>query len=754
MTDIEPRTETGLEWTYAPAPESRAILSLEERYGLYVGGEMVEPRSGEWFATISPATEEPLAEVAQAGPEDVAAAVGAAREGFGAWSELRPAERAKYLFRIARILQERARELAVAESLDGGKPIKESRDVDLPLAAAHFFYHAGWADKLEYAFPNRQPRPLGVAAQIIPWNFPLLMLAWKVAPALACGNSVVLKPAETTPLTALLFADVCRQAELPAGVVNIITGDGSTGAELVRHTGIDKVAFTGSTEVGKAIQRELAGRGVPHTLELGGKAANIVFDDCALDQAVEGIVNGIYFNQGHVCCAGSRLLVQESILEPLIGKLRARLATLRLGDPLDKNTDIGAINSRAQLDRITELVASGEAEGAELFQPACELPDRGFWFPPTVFTNVAQSFRIAQEEIFGPVLSVMTFRTPAEAIEKANNTAYGLSAGRVDREGLADPVDGRAPAGRGRLGEHVQPLRSRLAVRRLQGVGLRPRGRAPRARGLPEVRRMSRLPVKKTYKLFIGGAFPRSESGRTFVADGQNVALGSRKDARDAVRAARGAFARWSGTTAYNRGQVLYRLAEMMEARAADLGAVCSGGDEVDRSIDRVVWYAGWADKLAQTLGGANAVAGPYFNFTVPEPTGVVATLAPDEPALEGIVSRILPALVSGNVVVAVASESSPLAAIELAEAVATSDMPGGALNILTGRRSELAPILAGHADVNAIDITGADGDVAELERLAAGNVKRVVRGMPAGESLWEIEPMLEMKTVWHPVGV
>jgi aldehyde dehydrogenase (NAD+) len=429
MAELEPRTETGLEWTYAPSLESRAIVTFEERYGLYVGGETVEPRSGAWFTSISPATEEPLAEVAQAGPEDIDAAVAAAREGFGAWSELRPAERAKYLFRIARILQERSRELAVAESLDGGKPIKESRDVDLPLAAAHFFYHAGWADKLEYAFPNRRPRPLGVAAQIIPWNFPLLMLAWKVAPALACGNSVVLKPAETTPLTALLFADVCRQAELPAGAVNIVTGDGSTGAELVRHEGIDKVAFTGSTEVGKAIQRELAGRAVPHTLELGGKAANIVFEDCALDQAIEGIVNGIYFNQGHVCCAGSRLLVQESIAEPLLGKLRSRLSTLRLGDPLDKNTDIGAINSRAQLDRIQELVASGEKEGAELYQPACELPDRGFWFPPTVFTNVAQSFRIAQEEIFGPVLSVMTFRTPSEAVEKANNTAYGLSAG-------------------------------------------------------------------------------------------------------------------------------------------------------------------------------------------------------------------------------------------------------------------------------------------------------------------------------------
>ena len=722
MTDVEPRpAETGLDWAYAPAPESRAIVSLEERYGLYVGGEMVEPRSGEWFTTISPADEEPLAEVAQAGPEDVDAAVSAARDGFATWSELRPAERAKYLFRIARILQERSRELAVAESLDGGKPIKESRDVDLPLAAAHFFYHAGWADKLEYAFANRRPRPLGVAAQIIPWNFPLLMLAWKVAPALACGNSVVLKPAETTPLTALIFADVCRQAELPAGAVNIITGDGSTGAELVKHTGIDKVAFTGSTEVGKAIQRELAGRGVPHTLELGGKAANIVFDDCALDQAVEGIVNGIYFNQGHVCCAGSRLLVQESILEPLIGKLRARLATLRLGDPLDKNTDIGAINSRAQLDRIQELVASGEAEGAELFQPACELPERGFWFPPTVFTNVAQSFRIAQEEIFGPVLSVMTFRTPSEAVEKANNTAYGLSAGVWTREGLAHPLDDGAPPGRRRLGQHVQPVRPGVAVRRLQGVGLRPRGRPARPRGVHEVRRMSRLPVKKTYKLYIGGAFPRSESGRTFAVDGHNVALASRKDARDAVRAARAAFARWSGATAYNRGQVLYRLAEMMEARGGDLAAVCSGRDEVERSIDRVVWYAGWADKLAQALGGANAVAGPYFNFTVPEPTGVVATLAPDEPALEGLVSRVMPALVSGNVVVAVASEPGSLAAIELAEAAATSDMPGGALNILTGRKEELGPILAGHADVNAIDLTGANGDVAELERLAAG---------------------------------
>jgi aldehyde dehydrogenase (NAD+) len=418
------------EWEYAPAPEAREIVSLEERYGLFVGGELVEPRSGEWFASVSPATEEPLAEVAQANAEDVDLAVQAARGAFeNGWSGLAPSERAKYLYRIARILQERSRELAVLESLDGGKPIRESRDVDLPLAAAHFFYYAGWADKLEYAFPNRKPRPVGVAGQVIPWNFPLLMLSWKIAPALAAGNTVVLKPAETTPLTALLFCDVLRQAELPPGVVNIVTGDGRAGAELVKHEGVDKVAFTGSTEVGKAIQKAVAGTGKKLTLELGGKAANIIFDDAPLDQAVEGIVSGIYFNQGHVCCAGSRLFVQESIYEQTIAKLKRRMGTLRVGDPLDKNTDIGAINSQQQLERIRELVATGEEEGAEIYQPPCRLPEKGWWFAPTVFTNVAQSYRIAQEEIFGPVLSVLTFRTPDEAVEKANNTPYGLSAG-------------------------------------------------------------------------------------------------------------------------------------------------------------------------------------------------------------------------------------------------------------------------------------------------------------------------------------
>jgi aldehyde dehydrogenase (NAD+) len=425
-----PATSGAHPLAYAPAPESTDVVSIRDRYGLFVGGRFVEPRSGAWFETISPATEEPLATVAEAGPEDVDLAVAEARTAWERyWRDLPGRERAKYLYRVARQLQERSREFAVLETLDGGKPIKESRDVDLPLAAAHFFYYAGWADKLEYAFPGRIPRPLGVAGQVIPWNFPLLMAAWKLAPALAAGNTVVLKPAETTPLTALLLAEVFREADLPPGVVNIVPGAGPTGAHLVGHDGIDKVAFTGSTEVGKQIQRAVAGTGERLTLELGGKAANIVFEDAPLDQAIEGIVNGIYFNQGHVCCAGSRLFVQESVYEPVLEKLKHRLGTLRVGDPLDKNTDVGAINSKQQLEKIEELVAAGVEEGAEMYQPPCELPDRGFWFRPTVFTGVSQSHRIAQEEIFGPVLSVLTFRTPEEALVKANNTPYGLSAG-------------------------------------------------------------------------------------------------------------------------------------------------------------------------------------------------------------------------------------------------------------------------------------------------------------------------------------
>ncbi|MFB1048808.1 aldehyde dehydrogenase family protein [Streptomyces chrestomyceticus] len=418
-----------MSFEYAPAPESRAVVDIAPSYGLFIDGEFTEAAGGKVFKTVSPANEEALSEVAQAGAEDVERAVKAARKAFEKWSALPGAERAKYLFRIARIIQERSRELAVLESLDNGKPIRESRDSDLPLVAAHFFYYAGWADKLGHAGYGADPKPLGVAGQVIPWNFPLLMLAWKIAPALACGNTVVLKPAETTPLSALFFADICRQAGLPKGVVNILTGDGSTGAELVAHPDVNKVAFTGSTEVGKAIARTVAGTDKKLTLELGGKAANIVFDDAPIDQAVEGIVNGIFFNQGHVCCAGSRLLVQESVQDELLAALKRRMSTLRVGDPLDKNTDIGAINSAEQLARIKALADAGEAEGAERWAPSCELPDAGYWFAPTLFTGVTQAHRIAQEEIFGPVLSVLTFRTPEEAVAKANNTPYGLSAG-------------------------------------------------------------------------------------------------------------------------------------------------------------------------------------------------------------------------------------------------------------------------------------------------------------------------------------
>jgi aldehyde dehydrogenase (NAD+) len=425
-----PQIVFGDAWKYEPAPEATDHIRLQPRYELFIGGAWRQPLSQKYFDTVSPSTEEKLAEVAEANEADVDLAVQAARTAYEKyWSKLRPIDRGKFIYRIARALQEKARELAIVETMDGGKPIKESRDVDLPLAAAHFFYYAGWADKLEYAFSGQNPRPLGVAGQVIPWNFPLLMAAWKLAPALAAGNTCVLKPAETTPLTSLLLAKIIEEADLPPGVVNIVTGAGETGAALVRHPGVDKIAFTGSTEVGKRIQRAVAGTDKKLTLELGGKAANILFADAPIDQAIEGIIGAIYFNQGHVCCAGSRLLVEESAHDLVIRKLKDRMATLRLGDPLDKNTDVGAINSKMQLDKITELVAAGEKEGATRFTVGCPLPSRGFWFAPTVFTGVSQSHRIAREEIFGPVLSVLTFRTPEEAVEKANNTMYGLSAG-------------------------------------------------------------------------------------------------------------------------------------------------------------------------------------------------------------------------------------------------------------------------------------------------------------------------------------
>jgi len=436
-------------WHYDPAPESPELAKLNDSYDLFIDGKFVKPTSGKYFDTTSPSSHKTLAKVAEADKRDVDKAVTAARKAYeGTWSRLRPSERGKYLFRIARVIQERSRELAVTESLDGGKPIRESRDIDLPLVAAHFFYHAGWADKLSYAFPGRKVGPLGVAGQIIPWNFPLLMAAWKIAPALATGNTVVIKPAETTPLTSLKLAEILQEVDLPPGVVNILTGAGSTGECIVRHPDVDKIAFTGSTEVGKLIRKTLAGTDKRLTLELGGKAANIVFEDAALDQAVEGIVNGIFFNQGHVCCAGSRLLVQESISEKLVRKLKDRMETLVVGDPLDKNTDIGAINSKEQLKKIQGYLKVGQREGAEIFQTSCPLPKRGNWCPPTLFLNASQSHRISQEEIFGPVLAIQTFRTVDEAIEKANNTPYGLSGGVwTDKGAKAFHVSERIKAG-------------------------------------------------------------------------------------------------------------------------------------------------------------------------------------------------------------------------------------------------------------------------------------------------------------------
>jgi aldehyde dehydrogenase (NAD+) len=416
-------------WQYSPAPESVDHIKVKKRYGLFIDGDFVAPEKGKYFDTVNPATEEKLSRVALAGDEDVDKAVKAARKAYGRWARMKPAERGKYIYRIARIMQERAREFAAIESLDGGKPIRESRDVDIPLSSAHFFYYAGWADKLEYAFPGRKVRPLGVAGQIVPWNFPLLMAAWKIAPALACGNTVVLKPAETTPLTALKLAEVIADAGLPDGVVNIVTGAGETGASIVNHSGVDKIAFTGSTNVGRGIQKALAGTNKSYTLELGGKAANIIFADAAIDQAVEGIVNGIFFNQGHVCCAGSRLLVQESVADEVISKLKERMETLIVGDPLDKNTDIGAINSKQQLETIESYLAVGQEEGAAMHQSSCAVPKKGYWCRPTIFTGVSQSNRVVQEEIFGPVLAIQTFRTFDEAVTKANNTPYGLSGG-------------------------------------------------------------------------------------------------------------------------------------------------------------------------------------------------------------------------------------------------------------------------------------------------------------------------------------
>ena len=804
---------------YAPALESASIANLQDSYGLFIDGQFQEPGPQMW-PTLNPATGQQLAEFTAADRDGVDQAIKAAQRAYHeVWGVMATSERAKYCHRIARLLAERAREFAVLETLDGGKPIKESRDVDVPLAVAHFTYYAGWADKLDYAFvgvsAGCHPRPVGVVGAVIPWNFPLLMAAWKLAPALAGGNTVVLKPAETTPLTALLLGEVLQDAGLPPGVVNIVTGGPETGAELVAHPGLDKVAFTGSTSVGKQIQRELAGRPVRLTLELGGKAANIVFEDAAIDQCVEGIINGIYFNQGQVCCAGSRLLVQESVAELVIEKLKRRLASLRVGDPLDKNTDLGAINSAAQLEKIDSLVAAGVAEGAELYQPDCELPEQGYFCKPAIFTQVSPAHRIATEEIFGPVLSVLTFRTAEEAVEKANHTAYGLSAGIWTEKGSrilwlaeqlragvvwantfnrfdpASPFGGYKESGFGREGGR-QGLAAYLDLN--GSVAGNTTTLATEMAGDPpdnttadadaetttatpaEPTATERTAVLKTYKLYIGGQFPRSESGRSYPVHSPQGKLlahavrASRKDLREAVKAARAAQPAWARRTAYNRGQILYRIAELMESRRAEFARELQAAgsepelasQEVNLAIDRWIWYAGWCDKFAAVSGSSNPVAGPYFGFTIPEPTGVVGLVATDEAPLLGLVSRLAPALTGGNTVVALASQSQPLAAVALGEVLATSDVPAGVVNILTGWREELVEPLAGHGDVNAIDITGCEPELAaQAQVLTAENVMRVVAATVAernwlsasAQSPYLIEAFSEYKTVWHPKG-
>ena len=769
MTASPPRT--ALAWEYSPAPEATDHIRLKERYELFVDGAWKAPQTDAYEPTINPATEEPLTEIAQAGDADVDAAVAAAREALPRWQRLPALERGKYVFRIARLIQERARELAIVESLDGGKPIRESRDVDIPLAAAHFFYYAGWADKLRYGLAGRDAGPMGVVGQIVPWNFPLLMAAWKLAPALACGNTAVLKPAETTPLTALLLAEICQEAELPDGVVNIIPGDGSTGAALVRHPGIDKIAFTGSTGVGKDIQAALAGRDVGLTLELGGKSANIVFDDAAIDQAVEGIVNGIFFNQGHVCCAGSRLLLQESVAEEVVEKLWRRMGLLRVGDPLDKNTDVGAINSAEQLQRIEALVDAGEREGATRRTVACTLPERGYWFPPTLFTDVAPASTASPSTRSSVPSSRCSPSAPRpRRSRRPTPTAYGLAAGIWTDKGSRALAVARGLKAGVDLAEHLQPVRPDVAVRRLQGERLRPRGRRRRPAAVREDL-VTRLPVVKTYKLYVGGAFARSESGRHLAIEDHegnrvaNAPRGTRKDVRDAVRAARGALPAWQGRTAYNRGQILYRFAEALESRADELTSEtarlrgierAAARAEIEAAVDHAVHYAGWTDKLHAVLGGVNPVAAPHFNFTFPEPTGVVGVIAPEEPDVLGLVAEILPPLAGGNVVVAVVSERWPLLSLHLGEILGVADVPAGVVNLLSGLRSELVKPLAGHRDVDAI--LDATGDP-EVVRLAADSVTRVAKArddyldVAALDGLTRIEPFLELKTAWHPVG-
>jgi aldehyde dehydrogenase (NAD+) len=789
---------------YGPAPESdKPALEWLARhggeFGLFIAGRWTRGKTDEGFDVINPATTARLARVTQAGSADVAAAVAAARQAFPAWSALSGHARARHLYALARAVQKHTRLLAVLESLDNGKSIRETRDLDIPLVARHFYHHAGWAQLLEREFAGYGP--LGVVGQIVPWNFPLLMVAWKVAPALAAGNTVVLKPAEFTPLTALCLAELAHEAGLPAGVLNVVTGDGRTGELIVQHPDIDKIAFTGSTEVGRIIRTATAGSGKKLSLELGGKSPFIVFDDADLDSVVEGVVDAIWFNQGQVCCAGSRLLVHEGIAERLIAKLRQRMEKLRVGPPLDKAIDMGAIVAPVQLERIRQLVTTGVDEGATLWQPSWACPTEGYFYPPTLFTNVAPAATIAQVEIFGPVLVSMTFRTPAEAVELANNTPYGLAASVwteninlaldvapkikagvvwINCTNLFDAASGFGgyrESGFGREGgregmwEYVKPDWER---ERPDGQRARPKARrVTPAQGATRAAAGAALPpIDRTYKLFIGGAQVRPDQGYSRPIHGPTgkllgeIALGNRKDIRNAVEAAHAAVV-WARTSGHARGQMLYYIAENLAQRAAEFaeriaaqtgGTPAQGLREVEASIARLFSYAAWADKYD---GAVHHTPIRGVTLAMNEPIGVIGIACPEERPLLGLVSLVAPAVAVGNTVIAIPSEAYPLAATEWYTVLDASDVPAGVINIVTGEKDALAKVLAEHDDVEAVWYFGNQAAAADVERASAGNMKRtwvdwlgrVWEDGMQGEGREFLRQATQVKNIWIPYG-
>jgi aldehyde dehydrogenase (NAD+) len=790
--------EKFLSMEYGPAPEDPKEASTwldrhGRRFGHFLNGAWQQPADGGFFDTVDPSNAEKLASVAQGSAADVDAAVKAARTALPKWQALTPHARARYLYALARLVQKHSRLLAVLETMDNGKPIRESRDIDIPLVARHFYHHAGWAQLLEQEFPEHTA--CGVVGQIIPWNFPLLMLAWKIAPALATGNTVVLKPAEFTPLTALLFAELCQEAALPAGVVNIVTGDGATGEALVKHPDVDKIAFTGSTEVGRAIRSATATSHKKLSLELGGKSPFIIFEDADLDSAVEGLVDGIWFNQGQVCCAGSRLLMQESIAEPLIAKVRDRMSTLRIGPPMDKAIDIGAIVARVQLDRIRKLVDQGVAEGATCWQPQVTLPARGFYYPPTLLSNVHPTSIVAQQEIFGPVLAAMTFRTPREAVELANNTVYGLAACVwsesinvalhvaaqlkagvvwVNCTNLFDAscgFGGYRESGYGREGgregllEYLEPRWFKNAPKLAAAPAI--------AHPEKESDEQSNLPaIDRTVKLYVGGKQARPDSGYSMevrAADGTllgEASLGNRKDIRNAVEAARKAEASWTKATAHNRAQVLYYCAENLSLRRDDIlrRLAAAVGEkqaaaEIELGIQRIFSYAAWADKFD------GAVHNPPFRnvaIAMNEAVGTVGIICPREMPLLGFISVVMPALAVGNTVIAVPSETYPLITSDLYQLFDTSDMPGGAVNIVTGYASQLLKTLAEHDDVDAIWSFGDEATAAAAKAMSVGNLKQVFTNegraidwfdSKVAEGRWFMEHATQVKNIWVPYG-